>query len=90
MYALDTNVLIYAHNTASPFHPHAKVFVEQAMNTRDADGHLSVCLPAQVLMEFLNVITWHRLEAPLLLPDAIQIVQDYVDTGVAILYHQPT
>ncbi len=38
MYALDTNVLIYAHNTASPFHPHAKVFVEQAMNTRDADA----------------------------------------------------
>ncbi len=48
MYALDTNMLIYAHNTASPFHPHAKVFVEQVMNTRDADGHLSVCLPAQV------------------------------------------
>lgn len=90
MYALDTNMLVYAHNTASPFHPHAKVFVEQVMNTRDADGHLFVCLPAQVLMEFLNVITWHRLEAPLPLPDAIQIVRDYVDTGVTILYHQPT
>ena len=70
--ALYTNVLIYAH-----IHPNAKVFVEQVINPWDADGHLSVYLPAQILMEFLNVIIWHRFEAPLLLPDAIQIVQDY-------------
>jgi predicted nucleic acid-binding protein len=90
MYALDTNLLMYAHNTASPFHARSKAFVEKVMNERDADGNLAVCLPAQVLMEFLNVITWYRLEAPLPLPTAIQIVQDYVDTGVAILYHLPT
>jgi uncharacterized protein len=57
------------------------------MNKRDADGNLSVCLPAQVLTEFLNVVTWHRLESPLPLPDAIQIVQDYMETGVTILYN---
>jgi uncharacterized protein len=60
------------------------------MNNRTVDGNLSVCLPAQVLMEFLNVITWHRLEAPLPLPTAMQIVQDYMDTGVTILYPKPT
>jgi len=90
MYALDTNLLVYAHNTMSPFHSPAKVFVEQIMTTRDADDNLSVCLPAQILMEFLNVITWHRLEAPLPLPDAIQVVQDYMDTGVTILHQQST
>ncbi len=48
------------------------------MNERNSDGQLSVCFHAQVLMEFLNVITWfawYRFEAPLPLPDAIQVVQ---------------
>lgn len=90
MYALDTNLLVYAHNTASPFHAYSKTFIGDIMNTRDAQGQLAVCIPAQVLMEFLNVITWHRLEAPLPLVEATQIVQDYLDTGVTILYPQPT
>jgi uncharacterized protein len=90
MYALDTNLLVYAHNTASPFHAQAQGFIEQVMNERDADGNLSICLPAQVLTEFLNVITWHRLESPLPLPAAIQIVQDYLDTGITILHNRPT
>ena len=90
MYALDTNLLVYAHNTASTFHYQSKVFVENVMNSRTVDGNLSVCIPAQVLMEFLNVITWHRLEAPLSLSTAMQIVQDYMDTGVTILYPKST
>ncbi len=90
MYALDTNILVYAHNVKSPYHASAKVFVEQVMNARNADGQLSVCFPAQIFMEFLNVITWHRLEAPLPLSDAIQVMQDYLDTGVTILYPKPT
>ncbi len=90
MYALDTNILVYAHNIKSPYHASAKIFVEQVMNTRNPDGQLSICFPAQILMEFLNAITWHRLEAPLPLPDAVQVVQDYLDTDVTILYPQPT
>ncbi len=90
MHALDTNLLVYAHNTASSFHAQAKAFMEGVMNERDADGQLSICIPSQVLMEFLNVITWHRLEAPLPLIDATHVVQDYMDTGVTILYPQPT
>jgi len=38
--------------------------------------------PAQVLMEFIHVITWQRLEKPLSLSEAIRVVQDYVDTGI--------
>lgn len=60
------------------------------MNRRDAEGMLSVCIPAQVLLEFLNVITWTRLEAPLSLSDALQTVQDYLETGVTILYQNQT
>lgn len=90
MYALDTNLLVYAHNKASPFHSQAEAFIEQVMNERDNQGRLLVCIPSQVLMEFLNTVTWHRLEAPLPLTDATQIVQDYLDTEVTILYPQPT
>lgn len=90
MYALDTNLLVYAHNTASSYHLKAKTFVEKVMNDRDSEGKLTVCLSLQVLMEFLNVITWQRLEAPLPLPAAIQTVQDYIDTGITILYPRPT
>lgn len=90
MHALDTNLLVYAHNTASPFHSKAKTFLESVMSNRDEKGQLSICIPAQVLMEFLNVITWNRLEAPIPLSDATQIVQDYLDTGVTILQPQPT
>ena len=90
MYALDTNLLVYAHNIASSFHPQAKTFIEKVMNARDTEGRLSVCIPAQALMEFLNVITRQQLEAPLSLTDATQIVQDYLDAGVTILYPQST
>lgn len=90
MYALDTNLLVYAHNTASPLHAQAKIFVEDVMNSRDEMDRLPVCLPAQVLLEFLNVITWNRLEAPLPLDHARQVVQDYLDADVMILYQQPT
>lgn len=90
MYAIDTSLLVYAHNRGSTFHVQAKAFVEGVMNKRSSGGRLSVCLPAQVLMEFLNVITWSRLEVPLPLADATEIVQDYLDTGVTILYPKPT
>ncbi|MEZ4732428.1 MAG: PIN domain-containing protein [Caldilineaceae bacterium] len=90
MYALDTNLLVYAHNTASPFHPQAKAFIEKVMNERDAEGKLSVCIPGQVLMEFLNVITRQQLGSPLSLQDATQLVQAYLDTGVVILYSKST
>lgn len=50
----------------------------------------SICIPGQVLMEFLNVITRHQLGSPLSLHDATQLVQAYMDTGVAILYSKST
>ena len=90
MFALDTNILVYAHNSASPLHAQAKAFVERVMNDQDKDGQYSVCIPAQALMEFLNVITRQQLENPLSLTQAMQVVQDYLDTNVAIVYPKLT
>lgn len=90
MFAIDTNLLVYAHNMASPFNPPAKTFLERVMNTRNPEGQLFVCFPAQVFMEFVHIITWERLETPLSLPQALQLVQDYIDTGVRILVPQST
>ncbi len=90
IFAIDTNLLVYAHNTASPFYKRAKQFIETVMNERNTEGHLMVCLPAQVLTEFVHVIIWQHLESPLSLKDAIQIVQDYLDSGIKIISQQDT
>jgi len=90
MFAIDTNILVYAHNVASPFNEKARTFVERVMNERDDVGDLLVCLPAQVLLEFVHVITWQRLDAPLSLVKALQVVQDYLDTGITIVYQHDT
>ncbi len=90
MFALDTNLLVYAHNVDAPFHAPAKTFINDVMSKRDAQGHLSVCIPAQVFVEFLNVITWQKMSTPLSLNDARQVVQDYLDTGVTIIHPQTT
>ena len=55
----------------------------------DEDGKYKVCIPSQVLIEFLNVITWSRLESPLLLNEATEIVKDYFLSGVDIIYPSP-
>lgn len=71
MFAIDTNVLVYAHNEDSEFNDKATVFLEKVMNEQDEKGNLTVCLPSQVLTEFVNVITHQRLVKPLSLPKAI-------------------
>lgn len=90
MFALDTNLLVYAHNVDAPFHKAAKAFVEKFLNERDSAGNLTICIPAQVLVEFLNVITWAKLESPLPLPAALRVVQQYMDTGVTIVHQLPS
>lgn len=37
MFAIDTNLLVYAHNIASEFHEEAKSFLEKVMNKRDEE-----------------------------------------------------
>jgi predicted nucleic acid-binding protein len=90
LFTIDANLLVYAHNTDSKFHDKAATFMEKVMNDRDSQGKLSVCLTAQVLMEFIHVITWQRLEKPLSLSEAIRVVQDYLDTGILIIHQRET
>lgn len=90
MFAIDTNILVYAHNSGASKHEAAKAFLQNSMNTKDENGKLSICIPSQVLVEFMNVITWTRLEAPLPLSDAKIIVEDYLKFDAEIIYPKPT
>jgi hypothetical protein len=90
MFAVDTNILVYAHNIGASNHEKAKAFLQNAMNSRDEDGKLSICIPSQVLVEFMNVITWTRLEAPLPISDAKTIAEDYLNSDAEIIYPKPT
>ena len=88
MYAIDTNILIYAHNTDSMFNEMASEFLERVMNKRDETGKLSVCIPAQVVTEFINVITRQNTTQSIDLKTAISIVQDYLKTDVLIIHQK--
>ena len=63
--AIDTNIFVYAHNIRANRHGEAKAFIERVMDERDADGKLSVCIPAQVLIEFISAVTSQWVEKPL-------------------------
>ncbi len=84
-FAIDTNLLVYAHNRDSPFHESAKSFIETVMNERNENGSLGVCIPAQVFIEFISVVTSNKLKTPLSISQATAIVQDYLETGITIL-----
>ena len=90
MFAIDTNLLVYAHNTDSEFHKQAAAFVTQVINERDHKGRHTICLPTQVLSEFVHVITWQRVEKPLSITEAIRVIQDYRDVGIPIIHQRET
>lgn len=52
MIALDTNLLIYAHRSATPEHRAAKAVIEAALN---APGGCGIALPS--VAEFFSVVT---------------------------------
>jgi hypothetical protein len=79
-FAIDTNVLVYAHNSDSIFHEVAKRFLETVIN--EPDENSNVCIPAQVFMEFISVVTSQKLENPLSISQATSIIQDYLDMNI--------
>lgn len=56
MKVVDANLLLYAYNSASPFHPKAKKWVTEAFSGEEAVG-----LPWQVLSAFLRLVTSSKL-----------------------------
>ena len=90
MFAVDTNILVYAHNADSQYNKKIASFLEKVMNERDDNGDLLVAIPAQVLVEFINVITRQSVKKPLSLVTAIDIVQEYIKTGITIINQNET
>ncbi|MCP4401926.1 MAG: PIN domain-containing protein [bacterium] len=90
MFAIDTNLLVYAHNEDSQFHHDAVTFLERVMNERDEDGNLTICIPTQVFTEFIHVITRQAIQKPLSLQEAIDVVQEFLDAEIQVVSHQST
>lgn len=83
--AIDTNILVYAHNGDNPYHYKAKDFlVNQLQNYPN-----NICIPYQCLIEFISTVT-KRIENPFSIEQALQIVAYYKDFGIDIIYPKPT
>lgn len=73
MYLLDSNILIYAHNLASPFHKTARLILGEVLA-----GKIEGCVSFQNLYEFYSIITdSKRVEKPLSAKDARKILLLY-------------
>lgn len=70
---VDTNVLVYAVDGASPFHPRAVTFLEEALN-----GPRPVGFPWEVLTAFVRLVTHPRVaRQPLTSEEAWSFVEDW-------------
>jgi uncharacterized protein len=69
--AVDTNILVYAHRTDSPFHSSAA-----GRLTELAEGSAAWAIPWPCLHEFLSVVTNRRIYQP---PATLEVAGQYVD-----------
>lgn len=90
MFALDTNLLIYAHNAGSAFHEKAAAFVKKIIAERDEIGQHVVGIPSQTFAEFINVITRQTIEKPMTMAQAIVVVEKYLKANVPVIHPQLT
>ena len=75
MYLLDSNVLIYAHNNASPLYRKARSILSDVLV-----GNLDACVSFQNLYEFYSIITdLKRVERPLDTHQAREILHSYLN-----------
>ncbi len=90
MFALDTNLLVYAHNSGSTFHAKAAAFIKKIVMERDESGLHVIGITAQAYAEFINVITRHTIEKPLALTEAVAVIEKYFQAGVPVIHAQAT
>ncbi len=76
MIAVDTNVLVYAHNTDDPHHERARAELRAL-----AEGDAAWALPVFVIGEFLRVVTNRR--GPLPRPSAPTVAMGAIDALLA-------
>jgi toxin-antitoxin system PIN domain toxin len=69
--AVDTNILVYAHRTDSPFHALAARKI-----TELAEGASAWAIPWPCVHELLSVVTNLRIFQP---PTALTVALDYID-----------
>ena len=75
IYLLDSNILIYAHNRASPFHKIARSILGKTLV-----GKLEGCVAFQNLYEFYSIITdARRVEKPLPSREVRKILQSFLN-----------
>jgi len=71
---LDSNVLVYAADNASPYYKSSKILRDKGIK-----GEILLCVCPQVLMEFFAVITdSKRVENPIASSEAIKEVEKYL------------
>lgn len=74
MILVDTNLLVYAVDTASPFHERARGWLEDRLN-----GPTGVGLPWQVLNSFARLVSNPRVcPRPMSTTDAWSVVEEWL------------
>lgn len=74
MFALDTNILVYAHFDAYPQHVKARCFCQE-----EVLGGGDFCMGWQVFYEYLRIVTHPRIHRrPLTLAEATADLEPYV------------
>lgn len=78
----DTNILVYAHNSDSPYHLKALNLVQAAI-----EGELEAVLAQQNLLEFYSIITdLKRVSKPLSPKEAKGLIKDYLNSPFKIIF----
>lgn len=82
---LDTNILVYAHNTDVPYHNQCSALRKQGFQ-----GKIPVCICPQILNEFFAIITSpKRVTQPISTDQAVQEINKYLHAK-EIIKIQPT
>jgi toxin-antitoxin system PIN domain toxin len=68
---LDANILLYAYQTASPFHARAKAWLEGLLSSGEPIG-----LPWQTVGAFLRVVTNRRIPGQRVSPELAALAVD--------------
>jgi predicted nucleic acid-binding protein len=91
MFALDTNILVYAHNLDSAHYQKAKSFLESIMANVNGTEKTAIVISLQVWAEFVNVCTRQNIGKPLSIPEAIKVVRKYAELlRIPVIYPKPT
>ena len=78
---LDTNVLVYATNEDSPFHPQARQILDRALS-----GELEAAITLQILAEYYAVITDpRRVDHPLTPEEAREQIEALLAGEIQLL-----